>query len=82
MQIPRYSELSAATVMTTDLFMISIMVFESNVTFIVSETGMWSLAKALSQSRPNQPVDKQTICSVPLFENASHTIPKGIHFIC
>ncbi len=27
--------------------------------FIVSETGMWSLAKALSQSRPNQPVDKQ-----------------------
>ncbi len=27
--------------------------------FIVSETGMWSLPKALSQSRPNQPVDKQ-----------------------
>lgn len=33
MQIPRYSALSAATVMTTDLFMISIMVFESNGTF-------------------------------------------------
>lgn len=30
MQIPRYSELLVATVMTTDLFMISIMAFESN----------------------------------------------------
>lgn len=52
MQIPRYSELLAATVMTTDLFMISIMAFTLMVRFIVSETGMCSLPKALSLSRP------------------------------